>query len=163
MKRIFTLLILAAALVTVPSCSKEKRLERMLHKSDGDWNITSMTFTYVSTDNNGVIVTASAIAENAGSFHFDKEGDGSYSFTLGGVTHAQAFGWSTSDETLVIKKIAQSVNISTFSIDQLVVAFSGEKSDKNQIELSGTETIQSTMDSEFSQKVLTVNMTLDKK
>jgi hypothetical protein len=162
MKKFLSLAVLAVFMVCAPSCSKEKRLERMLYKSDGSWNITTMNYTYISTDENNVSVTVSATAENAGTFRFEEDGDGSYNFTVGGVTHAQSFGWSTSEESFVITKIKQDINFVTFDIEQLVIALSGEKSDRNQITLSGSETIQTTSDTNISQAVLTVNMTLDK-
>lgn len=133
-----------------------------MYTSNGVWNIKSMTYTLVNTDENGISVTISKTVENAGTFTFEKEGNGSYNFTLDGVSHSQSFAWSTSDESLSIAKIAQSVNIFTGDIEQFVIAFGGEKSAKNKVTLEGTETYQGTTDTGITQNVLTATIMLEK-
>src|SRR5688572_2031060 len=125
MKHFFTLVTLAALLISIQSCSKEKRLERMIYTNDGNWSITTMTYTLVATDENNTVVTLAATLENAGTFDFEKDGSGSYNFTIDGVNHAQSFGWSNSDESVSITRISQDIDFTTGDIEQLAIAFGG--------------------------------------
>ena len=164
MKKFFFLALVFVGALTMNSCTKEKRTERMLYKNDGNWEITTMTYTYVTTDENNVEITVSATLSNPGTFSFDKDGNGSYNFTLGGTNFSQSFKWSVSDESISIAKIAQTIDFFTGAIDQLVIAFGGEKTSKNQILMTGTETHQIASDTGALQSVLTItSMTLNKK
>ena len=155
MHKILLSVLLSLAML-LGACSKEKRTENLLYKHDGSWKISTLTYTYVSTDENNFQITLSATAENAGKFEFNENGGGSYNFTLGNLIFAQNFKWTVSDESISLTQISQNIDFFTGNITQSVVAFSGEKTGKKQIQLTGTETHQSTSDSGISQYVLTI-------
>jgi hypothetical protein len=85
-------LIIAAAVIGLVSCSKEKKLESRLNNQE--WNIDKYKFELA---NNGVVDPGQVInLENIGTFKLDKGGTGTAQWTVGGI--AQAFtitSWST--------------------------------------------------------------------
>jgi len=77
MRTIKVLLPVLMILFVVASCSKEKRIERHLHKGDGKWNITEeRSESYV----NGTLDEVE-VYPNAGSMTFDKKGSIIYTQT----------------------------------------------------------------------------------
>lgn len=122
-------------------CSKDKRIERTLHKKDGEWTITNVTWQKVVQDTSGQHISTGSTA-NAGKFSFDKDGSGSYSFTVDGTDYSQSFTWDVNDEKISVTKVSQSVNIFSGSVEQLAVAISGSRNSKTEIHLEGSETHQ---------------------
>lgn len=122
------------------SCSKDKRIERALFKKEGQWNITSVTWEKVIVNSSGSNVSMGTTT-NAGIFSFEKDGSGSYEFTIDGSTYSQTFGWSVNEEAIAITRVSQSFDFSG-NFDQLAVAFSGTQSNKTNIVLDGSETHQ---------------------
>ena len=91
----YTLLLLF--LITMGSCSKEKRTERKLHRV-GTWYITELTWTIVSqsvTDSTLFQGVKTGSEVDAGTFTFNKNGHGLYDFTYDGITKSGNIIWST--------------------------------------------------------------------
>lgn len=63
------------------SCSKDKMLERRVHKQDGEWNIEQVNWTIVYQNGSGQQVVRSGSTNDAGKFTFDKD-KGTYSYTI---------------------------------------------------------------------------------
>lgn len=91
MKAVFSILFLAALLLTV-SCSKEKRLERRLHKGTGEWFIRQLTHD-VYSNTNGELLTSETTSD-AGSMVFLKT-----HFSWGGIKGT----WTRTQNTLRMK------------------------------------------------------------
>jgi hypothetical protein len=134
----FSLLLLACSML-LSNCSKDKKLERTLHKKEGVWNISSVTWQKVIVTSSGQTVSLGTTA-NAGTFTFDKDGTGSYSFTVDGSGYSRNFTWSVTDENIKIVRVSTDIDFSTGNVDQLTIAIVGEQKSKNSIELGGTET-----------------------
>lgn len=157
---LFITFILLTSSFLLTDCSKDKRVERAVYKKDGNWNINSVTWTKVIQDMSGQSVTQ-GITTNAGTFSFDKDGSGSYNFTIDGDTYSQTFTWTVDNEEISIVKVSQLVDLSG-NIDQLAVAISGTQSSKNKIDLDGSETHQYSSGN-VTQKVMTGTFTLERK
>lgn len=134
----FTLLLLSCS-IFLSNCSKEKKLERALYKKEGVWNITSVTWEKVIVNSSGQHVSLGMTA-NAGTFTFEKDGKGSYNFTVDAATYSRNFTWTVHDETIKIVRVSTDVNFSTGDIDQLTIAITGSQESKNNIRFSGSET-----------------------
>jgi hypothetical protein len=132
-----TVLILTCSML-LSSCSKDKKLERALHKKEGVWNISSVTWQKVIVTSSGQNVALGTTA-NAGTFTFDKDGSGSYNFTVDGSTYSRNFTWTVSNENIKIVRVSTSIDFSG-NVDQLTIAITGNQESKNNIELAGTET-----------------------
>lgn len=159
-KFLFTAIIILMSSFLLTSCSKDKRVERALYKKDGVWNITSVTWTKVIQDISGQSVTQ-GITANAGTFSFNKDGSGSYNFTINSDTYSQTFTWTVSNEDISITKVSQTVDFSG-NFDQLAVAISGTQSSKSKIALDGSETHQYSSGN-VTQKVMTGTFSLERK
>lgn len=121
-------------------CSKEKKLERSLHKKDGTWTIDQLDYEIVDQDfNNSTQQIFTGVANNVGSVTFDKEGGGSFNYSVEGYTRTLSFSWSVSDETITLSRISQSIS---GAITQIVVAYTGTEIDNDRIEIAGSETEQ---------------------
>lgn len=155
----FTLATAVLFAVVFTGCSKEKKLERTLHKKDGEWNISSVTWQKVEQSGSGQNVTMGTTT-NAGKFVFDKDGSGSYNFTVDGDTYSQSFNWSVSEDAISVAKTSQTVDFSG-NFTQLAIAISGEQTGKNKIRLEGSETLQYSSGS-ITQKVITGTFELSK-
>ena len=143
MKRLIhssTALFLLSFLFLLTNCSKEKKLERSLHKKDGAWTISSVTWEQVIQDTSGQNIAIGSSA-NVGTFTFDKDGSGSYSFSINGSSYAQSFNWSVSGDVVSITKVSQTFDFSG-NISQLAIAFSSTQTDKKSMILEGSETHQ---------------------
>ena len=95
----FTLLLI----ITVTSCSKEKKTERVLHKV-GSWEVAELDWTMVSsgvTDSTLIVGTISGSETDAGTFYFDKDGSGSYLITYNEVPKNGNFRWSVNSNGTV--------------------------------------------------------------
>ena len=95
MKSLFTLFSLLLIL-SVTSCSKEKKTERVLHRT-GSWEIAELDWTMVSQgviDTSLFVGTISGSETNAGTFYFDKDGTGNYLFTYNEIPKTGNFRWS---------------------------------------------------------------------
>lgn len=146
------LLILIAALV-FSGCSKEKRIERTLHKGDGSWSISSVTWQKVEQSTSGQTVDMGT-SSDVGTFTFENDGSGSYNFTIDGDSYSRSFDWVVSDESISITEVIQSVDYLTGDVIQISVAFSGVRDNKNEITLEGSETMQTTSGTSVTQKVI---------
>lgn len=136
----FLTIIFLMSILVISSCSKDKKIERALHKKEGEWNITTVNWQKVSQSSSGQSVTLGTTS-NAGTFTFEKDGSGKYSFVVDGSSYSQSFDWSVNEEVISITKVSQTVDFSG-NFDQLAVAISGTQSSKNNIELEGSETHQ---------------------
>jgi hypothetical protein len=159
MKPFLHVLLLAVFSMTMTHCSKEKRTEHSVYKKSGEWTITSVSWEKVLVDTSGEHVGIGTTA-NAGTFTFNKDGSGSYNFTIDGTNYSQNFTWSVSGTTINVTKISQTVSLS--GIDQFVIAISGTKSDKHSFTVQGTETHQYAGGT-IEQSVLTGTFTLSNK
>ena len=144
-------------ILMIASCSKEKKVSRTLTKKDGSWKISQMDWESVSQDTSGQHINMGSSSDN-GTFVFEKDNGGTYSFEAGGNSYNQSFSWSVNEEDISITKISQSFDFSG-SITQLAVAFTGERIDKKTIRLEGSETYQATS-GVITQKVLTASIVL---
>lgn len=142
MKKVFILAFLPVLMISIQSCSKEKRLEKALYKKDGNWNVKSAEWSQVTQSSSSGQSVVTGSSTDAGTFEFDESGSGSYSITLGTETYAQSFNWTVSEEEFSIVKVSQSYDFSTGEIIQKAVAFSGKQTDKNILEVEGSETLQ---------------------
>lgn len=84
--------------IALTSCSKEKQLERRLFKKGGDWNVVSLH--EVEYEDGSLIYDDTYT--NCGTFHFDKDGKGSYSLTIAGQTESGNFSWSNDETTITM-------------------------------------------------------------
>lgn len=91
------LLLTGAALLT--GCSKEVKIEKNLWKSGGEWNIDKYDYSSVTTNStNGITINA----EDFGKLTFNKEGGGSYVFTVFGSTDSGAMVYSNTEDQLTL-------------------------------------------------------------
>lgn len=98
-------IIIAAAVLGLVSCSKEKKLELRLDKQE--WNIDKYKFELA---NNGVVDPGQgASAENIGTFKLDKGGTGTAQWNTGGNSRAFTItSWSTGIDSLKMEMTDQS-------------------------------------------------------
>ena len=102
MKTLFPLISLLFIL-TLSSCSKAKKTERVLHRTGSgevaelDWTMTSQSITDSSLWQG--IITGSET--NAGTFFFDKDGSGNYYITYNQIPKNGSFRWSVNSNGLV--------------------------------------------------------------
>jgi hypothetical protein len=102
MKSLFTLLSLLFVL-SITSCSKEKKIERSLHRV-GSWEVAELDWTIVTqgvVDSSFMWNALSGSETNAGSFQFDKDGTGNYLITYNEIPKSGNFRWSVSSEGTV--------------------------------------------------------------
>ena len=150
----YTLLLLL--LITIGSCSKEKRTERKLHRV-GTWNITELTWTITSQ-----LVTDSTLFQgirtgsevDAGFFTFTKNGGGSYKLTYDGITKSGSIIWDT-DKTesvsivetnpliaLIASLVSNAIDTSNYSIHQEIYTYDFTRAEKNVFEGGGGGVMQ---------------------
>jgi hypothetical protein len=141
-------------------CSKEKQLERLLYKGEGTWQVSNANWQKVEQNNSGQTFKTGSTS-NAGSFAFDKDGSGSYEFTIDGETYSNDFTWTVDNETVSLSYLNQNVNFSG-DITQVTVAFTGTETGKQEIEMDGSYTQQITSGSTFNQSVLSGTFSLKK-
>jgi hypothetical protein len=112
MKTLFTLFSLFLIL-SITSCSKEKKTERVLHRT-GSWEVAELDWTIVSqgvTDTSLIQGTLSGSETNAGTFYFDKDGSGSYLITYNEIPKNGSFRWSVnSNGTVTIIETTSLIN-----------------------------------------------------
>jgi hypothetical protein len=163
MKKPLFILLAVIASVTIQSCSKTKKTEKTLYKNEGKWAITSVIYTLVLTDETSTEIPFSGTINNPGTFTFNEGGTGSYNFTLDGNVFARDFTWTAEDDEVAIVKVYQNIDFLTGDTQQLSVAFGGERTAKNQLLLSGSETYVETSGSESMESILSISaMTLTK-
>ncbi|MFN6943348.1 MAG: hypothetical protein ACK4ND_00260 [Cytophagaceae bacterium] len=163
MKKLPLLILLSSiVLFTLVSCSKDKAIERRLHRT-GDWKVTSLEYTITDQTNNGQNVFTGT-ASNVGKFTFDKGGSGSFDFTVEGYHRTGTFGWEVSDRSITLVRTSMSTGgfMNPSSITQNVVAITGTEESKNRYILEGTETVQKTSGSNIEQFVLVGKFILEK-
>ncbi|HYG49404.1 MAG TPA: hypothetical protein VD905_00810 [Flavobacteriales bacterium] len=158
LKQVSILIVTCSVLV---QCSKEKKVERSLYKKEGTWSITSVSWQKVLQDTSGQSVSQGTTA-NAGTFMFDKDGSGSYNFTVDGTIYNETFAWSVNNTTVSITKVSQNVDFTGGgSIEQIAISFSGDQKDKKNFEIQGSDSRQYASGS-ISQKVFTGTFSLTK-
>ena len=102
MKSLFTLFSLLLIL-SVTSCSKEKKIERVLHRT-GSWEVAELDWTMTSqsiTDSSLWQGVMTGSETNAGTFYFDKDGTGNYSITYNQIQKNGSFRWSVNSNGTV--------------------------------------------------------------
>lgn len=157
------LLSTMSLLFIVGSCSKTARTEKNLYKNNGKWNITSVVYSLVVIDENETEIPFNGTISNAGTFTFEEGGAGSYNFILDGKTFSQTFAWTAEDYEVAIVKYSQNVDFQTGDTELITVAFGGERTEKDKLILSGSETFVSVAGSETTESILSVtSMTLVK-
>jgi hypothetical protein len=156
-------LFLGSILILSSSCSKDKSIERSIQKNDGVWNIDNVDWQVVQQSTSGQNITTGSTA-NAGTFTFENDGTGKYSYTVGDtITRSGSFKWSVDNEKANITYVSQSFSWSG-SITQKTVAYTGSTSSKTKLTLEGSETDQYTGGSSYiTQFVLTGTFTMTKK
>ncbi|MEO5643356.1 MAG: hypothetical protein ABIQ40_07575 [Bacteroidia bacterium] len=160
MKKLNLLAPFFLMLILFSTCSKDKQFERALHKKEGTWNIKNVAWQKVVQGSAGQSINLGTTS-NAGTFSFDKDGSGSYSFTVDGSTYSENFNWTVSDEHVSIAKVSQSFDLSG-NFSQLAVAISGTQQSKNTIELAGSQTNQYSS-GPVTQQVITGTFLLERK
>ena len=101
MKSLFTLFSLLFIL-TLSSCSEEKKIERVLHRT-GSWQVAELEWTMTSqgiTDTSLLQGVISGSETNAGTFFFDKDGTGNYAITYNQIPK-WLFRWSVNNSGTV--------------------------------------------------------------
>lgn len=102
MKSLFTLFSLLFIL-TLSSCSEEKKIERVLHRT-GSWQVAELEWTMTSqgiTDTSLLQGVISGSETNAGTFFFDKDGTGNYAITYNQIPQNGFFRWSVNNSGTV--------------------------------------------------------------
>jgi hypothetical protein len=154
--------ILCAIFFLSISCSKDKSIERQIQKNDGIWNIDNVTWSIVEQSTSGQSLRSGSDA-NAGTFTFESDGSGKYSYTIDGtVTRSGSFTWTVDDGEASIISATQSINYSTFAVTQKTVAYTGTQPSKTKLTLEGSETDQSTSGT-INQFVITATFTMSRK
>ena len=144
----------------ISSCSKDKKIEKALHKKEGEWNITSVTWEKVVQDTSGQSINFGTTS-NAGTFTFDKDGDGNYQYTINGTSRFLSFRWNVHDEKISVTKLSNTFDLNG-DFTQTVISMMGSQTSKNTIVLEGSETIQYSFGT-VSQEVLVATFSLTKK
>jgi hypothetical protein len=119
MKKIKILPILALIFLVATACSKQKKLERTLHKKNGTWNIDS--YNYNEYENN--VLVSSQTYVNAGTYVFADNGTGTATFKIDGDSEVNAFTWTNTDDKI------------TTIIDGEVIIFNVKNQSKKEMEL----------------------------
>jgi len=146
--------------IVLLACSKDKRIEKVVYKKDGNWKVSTIEWNQILQTQNGQSIT-SGTSTNVGEFTFDESGSGSYNFTIADSNvYAETFNWAVSDENISIAKVSQSFDFSG-NIKQIAVAFSGTQKSKTELTIEGSETLQG-FTGDFTQRVLTAKITLTK-
>lgn len=163
MIKIFTLGILPILLV-LSSCSKDKRIEK---KMDGEWKIESYSYDVVAQTVPSQTIFSGSTA-NAGTFTFNNDNTGSYSYTIADtITRSGSFKWTVDDSKLSITYLNQVVSLSPTYVYQYVGAYSSDisKPGTDEVTLQGSDTRQVVSGSSASvyQMVITGNIRLKRK
>lgn len=133
--QIKTIAIATLMMVVGAGCSKEKQIERRLEKG-GTWNIDNITWSKV--ENGGPVQNVGTGTEtNAGTFTFNKDGTGSYSYKLDGQQKSGTFTWSNGTSVI-------SATVQSGSISQQVIVYTILSQSRTKFEIQGSEVINST-------------------
>lgn len=97
-------------ILLLSSCSKDKMLERRLHKNEGEWKITSFSWSLVSQSGNGQLIK-NGVTNNAGTFTFDKDGSGKYSYAVDTFQRSGTFKWNVDDQKITITSANQQMSL----------------------------------------------------
>jgi hypothetical protein len=124
------------------SCSKDKMLERRLHKKEGQWNIDQVDWTIVYQSSSGQVIR-SGTTYNAGTFTFEKNDVGRYSYAVDTFQRSGAFRWKVDNQKVSVVSINQTFSFSSSpTISQSAVAYTATEPGKNSLIMEGTETQQ---------------------
>ncbi len=177
---IFWSLISVSGILLI-ACSKEKITENRLTKRDGEWNIDQIEYTYVYEGVDSTIDMQIDIGTvtNAGTVTFTKSTvEFKYDLNLNSY-NVQYRYIILNDGTFLINKIENSffTNLiesilsgetenayDNFDIDQSIVLYTGELSNRINAEIIGTETRQyvSTSNINIEQEVFTATFTISR-
>jgi len=164
MKKNVLLAALALPFLFCQACSKEKKFERSLWKNEGGWDIVTMTYTLITTDEYNNPDTLSGTAQNPGVFNFEKEGRGNYNFAIAGTPHFEAFSWDVVNSTaLTLTRNAEDFDWTTGYTESIQVGITGDQMSKEELTLSGTEILENETDYGQTQSKLTATFNLRKK
>jgi hypothetical protein len=158
-----SLLFCAVIFISI-SCSKDKTMERQIQKKDGVWNIDLVSWTIVEQTSYAPYQRISnGSTSNAGTFTFDNDGSGKYSYTVNdSVSRAGSFTWTVDNEKASLISATQTIDYNTFAITQKAVAYTGTQDSKTKLTLEGTETDQYGSGT-ITQFVITATFTMSKK
>ncbi|MBX9850694.1 MAG: hypothetical protein K2X86_02940 [Cytophagaceae bacterium] len=141
-------------------CSKDKMLEKRIRKKEGEWKIESANWTIVYQNMSGQFVRTGTTA--TGSFTFEKNGEGTYSYSIDTLQRTGKFTWDVNSQKLEIIKVGQTIDFLSGTVYQKAVNYIGTETDKGEvIVIEGTETDQE-VGSGFNQFALTATFTLKK-
>lgn len=154
-----SILVAFCALLIFTGCSKDKMLEKRIHKKEGKWNIVTLHYTLIYQTSGGQQTKIGTI-NNAGTFTFDKD-NGTYSYEVEGFTRSGSFTWAVDDQKVNITSVKQSFDLSTSSFKQTSLALSGTEPEKNKLNLDGSEVDQQ-VGSSVEQFALTGTFILEK-
>lgn len=151
--------LVVVSIVLLSACSKDKKIEKVVYKNDGEWKIKSVSWNQIIQTQNGQSIT-NGTSTDIGTFTFNENGSGSYYFTIDTNIYQQSFNWSVSDESISVTKVSQTFDFSG-NIKQIAVAFSGTQNSKTELTIEGSETIQG-YTGEVTQRVFTGTFLLGK-
>lgn len=89
---------IALLLLVLFSCSKEKRLNKILYSMDGNWKIANVEFT--EYENNVKIGSYKLYV--LGDFHFNEDKTGNFTFVYSNNTTSTDFTWSATADELTL-------------------------------------------------------------
>ena len=87
-------------LLILPACSSEKKLERVLHKKEGKWNIASIIWEDQFPGDTTDYYIVSGHTENAGYFTFEKDYSGKYGFVVNDRGYFETYKWSVNETNI---------------------------------------------------------------
>ncbi|MFL5730788.1 MAG: hypothetical protein ACJ75J_14970 [Cytophagaceae bacterium] len=164
MKNIFKpALMLLTAITLLTACSKDKSIERQIQKKDGVWNIDNFAWNVVEQTSSPSQNIFSGSTSNAGTFTFDNNGTGKYSYTVADtIQRTGTFSWTVDNEKVSMVSATQSVNYSNYSVTQKAVTYSGADVSKTKMTVTGSEVDQYSSGN-VTQFTISGTMTLSKK
>ena len=123
MKKInfLALSIVFIGLITLSSCSKEKKIEKNLWKKGGEWNIESRTgkqtsiFAFNNFDGTQV---------NVGTYTFYKDGTGSYKHNAELLSGAFTYSNTENKLTIVMENVSRAYEIVEWKKNNLKISYS---------------------------------------
>lgn len=153
---LFFIVALSAAVLSCSDDSETKRKGDADITHEGDkWTITSSDYMLIDQSTSGQTMKNGTNA--TGTFYFVAGGTkGSFEMDVAGYNKEDAFTYSI-DDTGSLSVFAVDQNVGT-TVNQNVLALSGEQTSETEMSVSGTITKQSTT----GQFVLTISVTLQK-
>lgn len=120
-------------------CSKEKKLERAVFKKGGTWNIDNITWV-IETDDywySGSDTTY-GVTTNAGTFVFERDKRGDFSFTVDGTLFTYVYGWDVTQNIIYLNQGSSSTSIWNLFEDTRTISYSGDVNEET-MTITGTD------------------------